>query len=94
MPAYALQSDEGSRQQGEISLGEFLSPPVQAHDDKEISIGKKRTPEFRHRDRIRHGGDNSYGNLGPRIDINDNGGMVGVRVGVCRAGWRRRRNHR
>jgi hypothetical protein len=34
-------SVEGSRQQGEIRLGEFLSPPEQAHDDKEISIGKK-----------------------------------------------------
>jgi hypothetical protein len=55
------RSVEGSRQQGEIRLGEFLSPPEQAHDDKEISIGKKRTPEFRHRDRIRHGGDDSYG---------------------------------
>ena len=55
------RSVEGSRQQGEIRLGEFLSPPEQAHDDKEISIGKKRTPEFRHRDRIRHRGDNSYG---------------------------------
>ena len=55
------RSVEGSRQQGEIRLGEFLSPPEQAHDDKEISIGKKRTPEFRHRDRIRHGGDNNYG---------------------------------
>ena len=40
-------SVEGSRQQGEIRLGEFLSPPEQAHDDKEISMGKKRTPEFR-----------------------------------------------
>jgi hypothetical protein len=38
---------EGSRPQGEIRLGEFLSPPEQAHDDKEISMGKKRTPEFR-----------------------------------------------
>jgi hypothetical protein len=41
------RSVEGSRQQGEVRLGEFLSPPEQAHDDKEISIGKKRTPEFR-----------------------------------------------
>ena len=54
-------SVEASRQQGEIRLGEFLSPPEQAHDDKEISIGKKRTPEFRHRHSIRHGGDNRYG---------------------------------
>jgi hypothetical protein len=54
-------SVEGSRKQGEISLGEFASPPEQAHDDKEISIEKKRAPEFRHRDRIRHGGDDSYG---------------------------------
>jgi len=50
---------EGSRPQGEIRLGEFLSPPEQAHGDKEI--GKKRTPEFRHRDRIRHGGDDGWG---------------------------------
>ena len=54
-------SVEGSRQQGEIRPGQFLSPPEQAHDDKEISIGKKRTPEFRHRDRIRHGGDDGHG---------------------------------
>ena len=54
-----VHSIEGSRQQGEIRLGEFLSPPGQAHDDKEN--GKKSTPEFRHRDRIRHGGDDSYG---------------------------------
>jgi hypothetical protein len=53
------RSVEGSRQQGEIRLGEFLSPPEQAHSDKEM--GKKRTPEFRHRDRTRHGGDDSYG---------------------------------
>ena len=33
----------------------------EAHDDKEISIGRKRTLEFQHRDRTRHGGDNSYG---------------------------------
>jgi len=52
---------EGARQQGEVRLGEFLSPPEQAHDDKEISMGKKRTPEFRHRDRIRHGSDHRYG---------------------------------
>jgi hypothetical protein len=55
------RSVEGSRQEGEIRLSEFLSSPQQAHDDEEISIGKKSTPEFRHRDRIRHGGDNSYG---------------------------------
>jgi len=55
------RSVEGSLQQGEIRRGEFLSPPEQAHDDKEVSFGKKRTPEFRHRDRIRHGGDNGYG---------------------------------
>ena len=53
------RSVEGSRQQGEVRLGEFLSPPEQAHDDKES--GKKRTPEFRHRERIRHGGNNRYG---------------------------------
>jgi len=55
------RSVEGSRQQGEIRLSEFLSPPEQAHDDKEISLGKKKTPEFRRRDRIRRGGDDSYG---------------------------------
>jgi hypothetical protein len=55
------RSVEGARQPGEIRLGESLSPPEQAHNDKEISIGKKRTPEFRHGDRIRHGGDHSYG---------------------------------
>jgi hypothetical protein len=55
------RSVEGSRQQSEIRLGEFLSPPEQAHDDKEISMGKKRPPEFPHRGRIRRGGDNSYG---------------------------------
>jgi hypothetical protein len=55
------RSVEGSRQQGKIRLGEFLSPPEQAHDDKEVSIGKKRTPDFRHRDRIRHGGDDGHG---------------------------------
>jgi hypothetical protein len=53
------RSVEGSRQEGELRLGEFLPPPEQAHDDKEG--GKKRTPEFRHRDKIWHGGDNSYG---------------------------------
>jgi hypothetical protein len=37
------RSVEGPRQQGEIRLGEFLSPPEQTHDDKEISIGKKRS---------------------------------------------------
>jgi hypothetical protein len=38
-----------------------FSPPEQAHDDREISIGKKRTAEFRHRDRIRRVDDSSYG---------------------------------
>ena len=55
------RSVEGLRQQGEIRPGEFLSPPEQVHGDKEISIVKKRRPGFRHRDRIRHGGDNRYG---------------------------------
>jgi hypothetical protein len=36
---------EGSCQQTEVRLGELLSPPEQAHGDKES--GKKRTPEFR-----------------------------------------------
>jgi hypothetical protein len=35
-------SVEGPRQQGEIRLGEFLSPPEQAHDDNEIAVGKKK----------------------------------------------------
>ena len=73
------RSVEGSRQQGEVRLGEFLSPPEQAHGDKEISIGKKRTPEFRHRDRIRHGGDDSDGKdadrkcVGPRYELRRGG---------------------
>jgi hypothetical protein len=54
-------SVEGPRQEGEIRLAEFLSLPEQAHDDNEIAVGKKRTPDFRHRDRIRHGGDDGYG---------------------------------
>ena len=37
-----------SRRPGEIRLGQFLPPPEQAHDDEEISMGKKRTPELRH----------------------------------------------
>jgi hypothetical protein len=37
------RSVEGSRQQGEIRVGELLSPPEQAHSDK--GIGKKTTPE-------------------------------------------------
>jgi hypothetical protein len=53
------RSVEGSRQPGEIRLGEFLSPPEQAHDDKES--GKKRTPEFRHRERIRQGSGDRQG---------------------------------
>ena len=55
------RSIEGSRQKGEIRSSQFLSSPQQAHDDKEVSIGEKRAPELRHRDRIRQGGDNSYG---------------------------------
>jgi len=48
-------------QQGGIRLGEFFSPPRQAHGDKEIWIEKKRTREFRHRDRIRYGSDDGDG---------------------------------
>jgi len=48
---------EGSPQQGEIRLGEFVSSPEQARDDKEISIEWKKAPELRHRDRIPHSGD-------------------------------------
>jgi len=50
---------EGARQQREVRLGESLSSFEEAHDDEEI--GKERTPEFRHRDRIRHGGDGGQG---------------------------------
>jgi hypothetical protein len=32
--AQCPRSVEGSRQEGEIRLGEFLSPPEQARDDK------------------------------------------------------------
>jgi len=35
MPAYSLWSVEGSCQQGEIKFSQFLSPPKQAHGDKE-----------------------------------------------------------
>jgi hypothetical protein len=45
----------------EIRLGEFLSPPEQAHHGKEASIGKKTTPEFRHRDRMQDGGEDGWG---------------------------------
>jgi hypothetical protein len=31
------------------------------HRDKEISLAKKRTPEFGHADRVEHGGDDRYG---------------------------------
>jgi len=37
----------------------LLSPPGPAYGDKEI--GKKSTPDFRHRDRIRHGGEDGGG---------------------------------
>jgi hypothetical protein len=40
---------------------EFLPPLEHAHDDKEMSIRKKTTPEFRRRDRRRHGRDHLYG---------------------------------
>ena len=53
------RSVEGSRQGGEVRLGELLSPPEEAHGDKEI--GKKRTPEVRHRHTIRRGGDDGHG---------------------------------
>jgi hypothetical protein len=46
---------EGARQQGEVTHGEFLSPFEEAHGDEEI--GMEGASEFRHRDRIRHGGD-------------------------------------
>jgi len=32
----------GARQQGEIRLGEFFSPPEQAHGDKEMAIPGER----------------------------------------------------
>jgi hypothetical protein len=46
---------EGSRQEGEVRLGEFLSPPEQAHGDK--GSGEKRPPGFRDCGGIRQGGD-------------------------------------
>ena len=52
---------ESARQQGEVRLGEFLSPLEQAHGDEEVPIEKKRTPEFLHPDRVRHGGDVGQG---------------------------------
>jgi hypothetical protein len=55
------RSVEGPRQQGGVRLGEFLSPPQQTHGDKETSVGKKGTSEFRHRDRMRRGGDDCRG---------------------------------
>ena len=39
----------------------LLSPPGTTHSDKERSIIKKSTREFRHRDRIRHGDDDGCG---------------------------------
>jgi len=47
--------------QGRKGGDSALSPPQQAHGDKEISVGRKGTPEFPHRDRIQHGGDDGYG---------------------------------
>jgi hypothetical protein len=67
-------------QHGKARLGEFPSPPEQAHDDKEM--GKKRTPEFRHRDRIRRGGDNGHGRDadrktgGPRYLLSTKGSSI------------------
>jgi hypothetical protein len=40
-----VRSVEGSCKQREIRLSDFLSPPEQAHGDKES--GKKRTAQFR-----------------------------------------------
>ena len=78
------RSVEDSRQQGEVRLGEFLSPPEQAHDDKEISIGRKKTPEFRHRDRIWHGSDDGY-----RKDADRKTGGLRLlpEVAVTECGW-------
>jgi hypothetical protein len=39
------RSVEDSCQQGKIRPGELPSPPERAHADKEISIGRERTPE-------------------------------------------------
>jgi hypothetical protein len=58
-PQAHVRSVEGSCQQGEVRLAELLSLPEQAHGDKEI--GKKRTPEFRYRDRIQRSGDDGCG---------------------------------
>jgi hypothetical protein len=38
---------EGSCQQGEIRLGQFLSPPERAHGDKEIGKKRRREPGTR-----------------------------------------------
>ena len=56
-----VRSVEGSRQQRKVGLRELLSPPKQAHGDGETSVGKKRTPELRHRDRTQHAGNDGYG---------------------------------
>jgi hypothetical protein len=40
---------------------ELLLSPQQWHGDKETSVGKKSTPEFRRRDRICHGRDDGWG---------------------------------
>jgi len=34
---------------------------------KKVGVGKKRTPEFRHRDRILQGGDHGYGKDPDRV---------------------------
>jgi len=52
-------SPEGSCQQSEVRLGESLSPPEQAHGDKQS--GKEGRPESRPRERMQHGGDDGYG---------------------------------
>jgi len=37
---------EDTRQQGDVRLGESLSPFEEAHSDEEIPIGKEGTPEL------------------------------------------------
>jgi hypothetical protein len=67
------RSVEAPRQQGKIRLAEFLSPPKQAHGNKEKSIGKKRAAQFRHGDKIRPGANGGYGKDADR----KTGGLIG-----------------
>jgi len=50
-----------SRLPGEITFGESLSPLWDAHGDQEVSVGKKKAPDPRHSDRMRHGDNDGHG---------------------------------